>query len=123
MNKPARWNAKRARTAQGGLDNHLDIASDPEFATHREDPPGFEPKVVFQQWKGRQRNECIRGTLSLYKDKPVFDLRVFFTTPSGHMQATKKGITVAVAKLPDLRKALEKAEGLAIDLDLIEATS
>jgi hypothetical protein len=113
----------RGRSAvRGGLDSHMDIASDPEFSTHRDDPLA-EPIIVFQLWKGRQRAECIRITLSRYQAKPVFDLWVFFTTKTGHMQASKKGITVAIAKLPELRKALEKAEATAIDLDLIEAVT
>jgi Transcriptional Coactivator p15 (PC4) len=118
MKNPA-INGRGQSAVRGGLDGHLDICSDPQFATHP--APLAEPEIVFQLWKGRQRNECIRATISLYKDKPVFDLRVFFTTPSGHMRATKKGITVAIAKLPDLRKAFEKAEARAVALDLIEA--
>lgn len=121
MNKPARWNAKRAR-ATGGLDNHLDIALDPAFATHSEKPLA-EPEVVFQTWKGRQRTECIRATLSRYQDRPIFDLRIYFTTKTGHMQASRKGITIAIAKLPQLRKALERAEARALALNLIEAAS
>jgi hypothetical protein len=121
MKNPA-MNRRGRSAVRGGLDNHLDIASDPEFSTHLDNPLG-EPEVVFQEWKGRQRTECIRGTLSLYQGRPVFDLRVFFTTHSGHMQASKKGITFAVGKLRTLRKALEKAEARALALDLIEAAS
>lgn len=79
--------------------------------------------MVFQLWKGRQRSECIRLTLSRFNGKPIGDLRVFFITKTGHMHASKKGIAFAIAKLPELRKALEKAEAKAIDLDLIEAVS
>lgn len=123
MNKPARRSAKRARGAMsGGLSGHLDIASDPAFATHLVDPLA-EPQVVFQMWKGRQRQECIRLTLTRYKGKAIADLRVFFITSTGHMQASKKGVAFAIAKLPELRKALEKAEAKALDLDLIEAAS
>jgi hypothetical protein len=107
---------------KGDLSNRLDICSDPQFATHPDDPLA-EPVVVFQLWKGRQRNECIRLNISRYKGKSIGDLRVFFTTKTGHMQATKKGIAFAIAKLPDLRKALEKAGSKAIELDLIEAVS
>src|SRR5579859_899310 len=121
MKNPA-LNGRGRRVVRGGLANHLDICSDPAFATHLTDPLA-DPLVVFQMWKGRQRNECIRATLSRYQGKPVFDVRVFFTTKTGHMQATKKGVTVAVANLPSLRKALEKAEAKAIELDLLEAVS
>jgi Transcriptional Coactivator p15 (PC4) len=99
---------------------NLDVCSDPEFAAPACDPLA-EPRVVFQLWKGRQRNECIRLTISRYKGKPIGDLRIFFTTKSGHMQASKKGIAFAIGKLPELRKALERAEAVALDLDLIEA--
>jgi hypothetical protein len=124
MTERARFSSRRTRQAisEGGLGRHLDIAADPEFATPPDDPLA-EPRVVFQVWKGRQRSECIRLTLSRYKGKAIADLRVFFTTSSGHMQPTKKGIAFGVAKLPELRKALEKAEATAIDLDLIEAVS
>jgi len=98
----------------------MDIAIDPEFSANAIDPLA-EPIVIFQMWKGRQRTECIRLTLSSYKGKPTCDLRVFFTTKTGHMQASKKGVTVSIAKLPELRKALEKAEARALDLNLIEA--
>jgi hypothetical protein len=124
MTEPTRLNSRRTREAirKGGLNGHLDICSDPAFATHPEDPLA-EPKIAFQIWKGRQRRECIRGTISRYQGKPIFDVRVFFTTKTGHMQASKKGIAFAIAKLPELRKALELAETKAIELDLIEAVS
>ena len=98
---------------KGAVSKLLDICSDPEFAALPADDPLAEPLVISQLWKGLQRNECIRLTISRYKGKPIGDLRVFFTTKTGHMQATKKGIVFAVAKLPDLRKALERAEAKA----------
>jgi hypothetical protein len=118
----ARRIAKRARQAtRDGLDNHLDICSDPDFATHPDDPLA-EP-ISWSLWKGRLRTECIRVTISRYQGKPIVDVRVFFTTPTGHMRPTKKGVAFAIAKLPELRKALEKAELKALDLDLIEAVT
>jgi len=110
------WSVRR----KGAVSRHLDICSDPEFAARPADDPLAEPIIVFQLWKGRQRNECIRLTISRYKGKPIGDLRVFFTAKNGCMQPTKKGIAFAIAKLPVLRKALEKAEAKAIELDLIE---
>jgi hypothetical protein len=121
MKNPA-VNGRGRSAVRGGLDNHQDIALNPAFATHIDDPLS-EPRVIFQLWKGRQRTECIRLTLSRYKGKPIGDLRVFFTTKTGHMQASKKGIAFAIAKLPELRKALEKAEATAIELNLIEAVT
>src|SRR5437016_5703073 len=123
MTELTRCNSRRARQAiRGGRDTDLDICSDPEFATHQDDPLG-EPIVVSQFWKSRRRDECVRVTLSRYQGKPILDIRVFFTTKTGHMQASKKGIAFGVAKVPALRKALEKAEAKAIELDLIESVS
>jgi hypothetical protein len=124
MAGPRRFNSERVRQAnnQGGRDTDLDICSDPAFATHLSDPLA-EPVVVSQFWKGRRRDECVRVTLSRYQGKPILDVRVFFTTKTGHMQASKKGIAFAISRLPLLRKALEKAETKALDLDLLEAVS
>ncbi len=120
MKKPARWKGEAGFRGRS-LDNRLDICSDPDFATHPDDPLA-EP-ISWSPWKGRQRTECIRVTISRYQGKPIVDVRVFFTTPTGHMQATRKGVAFAIAKLPELRRALEKAELKALDLDLIEANT
>ena len=123
MTGPRRIDGRVPRAMRkGDPSNRLDICSDPQFAT-RLDNPLAEPLVIFQLWKGRQRNECIRLTISRYKGKPIADLRVFFTTKAGCMQPSKKGIAFAIAKLPELRKALERAEAKAIELDLIEAVT
>lgn len=122
MTEPTLHRGARQANRRGGRDTDLDICSDPEFATHPEDPLA-EPRVVFQVWKGRGRTECIRFTVSRYKGKAIGDLRVYFTTAAGHMQASKKGVAFAIERLPELRKALEKAEALALELDLIEAAS
>lgn len=100
----------------------MDIACDPEFAAAPDDPLS-EAIVVAQFWKSRRRDECVRVTLSRYQGKPILDVRIYFTTASGFMQPSKKGIAFSIDKLPDLRKALEKAEARAITLDLLEAVS
>jgi hypothetical protein len=124
MTEIARFNSRRSRQAirKGDLDNHPDIALAVALQGTTPDDPLAEPIVLFQMWKGRQRNECIRLTLSRFKGKAICDLRVYFTTEAGLMRPTKKGITFRIEKLPEIRKALEKAEARAIDLDLIEAT-
>jgi hypothetical protein len=104
----------------GGLDSHLDICSDPAFATHLGDPLA-EP-ISWSLWRGRRRNEEIRVTLSRYEGRPIVDVRIFFVTSTGHMQPSKKGIALSVNRLPALFKSIEKAYGKAIDLQLIEAS-
>ncbi|MBR1086464.1 transcriptional coactivator p15/PC4 family protein [Bradyrhizobium manausense] len=123
MTETARFNSRRSRQQryrEDALAGRLDVASDPAFATSPGDPLA-EPRVVFQMWRGRQRTECIRLTISRLNGKAIGDLRIFFVTPTGHMQASKKGVAFSIEKLPDIRKALEKAEVIAIELDLIEA--
>ncbi|MET4170817.1 hypothetical protein ABIB99_001899 [Bradyrhizobium sp. LA6.1] len=122
MTEPAAQKRVRHAGRNRRENDHLDICSDPQFATSSLDPLA-EPIVVFQLWKGRRRNQCIRLTLSRLNGRAIGDLRVFFTTETGHMQASKKGVAFAIEKLPELRRALERAEAKAIELDLIEATS
>ncbi|MEK9281189.1 transcriptional coactivator p15/PC4 family protein [Bradyrhizobium sp. ISRA442] len=123
MTGPARFNSRRARQAiRGGRDTGLDICSDPAFATHLADPL-TEPRKIASFWRNRQRREEVRITLSRYEGRPVVSVWVFFTTQDGRMQPSKKGLVLAVSKLPELRKALEKAETMALELDLIEAVS
>jgi hypothetical protein len=45
-----------------------------------------------------------------YRDKMYVDLRVFFRDgETDELRPTKKGLTIALDFLPELRKALEKA--------------
>src|SRR6266704_1034398 len=123
MNKPARWNAKRARKAirEGGLDNHLDIASDPEFAKHPEDPLA-EPVIVDRFWKNR-KHDAIIVSLSRYQGHVLVDVRMHAMDKSGKLVPTPKGLALKITRLPNLVRAIEKAHAKALDLDLIEAVS
>jgi hypothetical protein len=121
MKNPASTWRRGRNTNRGDLDNHGDRASDTGLATHCD--PLAEEIVVAQFWKGRRRNEHIRVTLKRYEGRPIVDVRQFFVTESGHSQPTTRGIAMAIDRLPDLFKAIEKAYGKAIDLDLIEAAS
>jgi Transcriptional Coactivator p15 (PC4) len=118
VTKPARWNAKRAQAAipHGGLDNHLDIASDPEFATHN-DP--LKDEVVVGQFFKNRRKEHVRLTLKRFEGRPIADLRQFFVTKDGFSQPTTKGIALVVARLPDLAAIVNRAVKRAIELGLL----
>jgi hypothetical protein len=78
-----------------------------------------EPVKVAELWKNR-RGETIRATLVTYEGRNCFDLRQHFTAHDGRMQPTKKGITVAVLRLPELAAAVNKAVSTARDLGLID---
>lgn len=124
MTEPARFNGRRARQAisGSGLSGPLDIAVDPAFATHSDDPLA-EDIVVAQFWKGRRRCNHVRVTLKRFEGRPIVDVRQFFVTADGKSQPTTRGVALDVRRLPELRKALEKAEAKALELDLIEVAS
>jgi hypothetical protein len=111
---------ERGRSAvRGGLDNHLDIASDPEFATHPETDPLKEDVVVGQFFKNR-RKEHVRVTLKRFEGRAIADLRQFFVTKEGFSQPTTKGIALVVARLPDLAAVVNRAVKRAVELGLLE---
>ena len=78
-----------------------------------------EPVKVAEFWKNR-KGESIRATLVTYEGRNCFDLRQHFTAHDGRMRPTKKGITVAVLRLPELAAAVNKAVTVARDLGLID---
>ncbi|WP_377830314.1 transcriptional coactivator p15/PC4 family protein [Bradyrhizobium lupini] len=121
MRKPARFNTRRAQkaTSGGGLSGHLDIASDPAFATPFKTDPLAEP-IKWSLWRNRARREEIRVTLCRFNDRPIGDIRIFFTTADGRMQASKKGVAIDVARLPALADMLAKAVEKARQLGLLE---
>jgi hypothetical protein len=86
----------------------------------RAGPALAEPVKVAEFWKNR-KGESIRATLVTYEGRNCFDLRQHFTAHDGRMQPTKRGITVAVLRLPELAAAVSKALAKAIELGLIEA--
>ena len=66
-------------------------------------------RVVFEFEKSRA--ETIRASLKTYKGKRYADLRTFYwAEPASGEEAlapTKKGVTIALEHLPELRKAID----------------
>lgn len=61
-----------------------------------------------------QKNEIERVRISLtkYKGKDFFDLRLYYRDDGGEWKPTKKGLCLAIGLLPELKnaiKALDKA--------------
>jgi hypothetical protein len=77
-----------------------------------------EPVKVAEFWKNR-RGESIRATLVCYEGRDCFDLRQHFMADDGKLRPTKKGITIAVLRLPDLAAAVNKALVRARELGLL----
>jgi hypothetical protein len=79
-----------------------------------------DPVIVAQFFKNR-RKEIVRVTLAEYEGHPLVDVRQFFTDEKdGRVRATRKGIAMAVRRLPDLADAINKAMAKARELGLID---
>ncbi len=82
-------------------------------------PTVDQPVIVSRFWKTRWRNESVRVSLSLYEEHYLIDVRIFRTATNGIDFATSKGLSLGVRKLPELARALAKAEAEARALGLI----
>jgi Transcriptional Coactivator p15 (PC4) len=79
-----------------------------------------EPVVISKFWKNCRRNESVRISLSEYEGHSIIDVRVFATGTDGIDRPTPKGVAMGVRRLPELSRALVKAEAKARELGLIE---
>jgi Transcriptional Coactivator p15 (PC4) len=79
-----------------------------------------EPVVISRFWKSRRRNESVRVSLSEYQGHSIIDVRVFAIGTDGIDRPTPKGLAMGVRRLPELSRALVKAEAKARELGLIE---
>jgi hypothetical protein len=122
MNANTRPTRERAPEVQGSdLDSPNPSATGSPSAKYTA-PRGdamAEPVKVAEFWKNR-RGESIRATLVCYEGRNCFDLRQHFTADDGELRPTKKGITIAVLRLPELVAAVSKALVRARELGLIE---
>jgi hypothetical protein len=80
----------------------------------------IEP-IEWRLWKDRLRREAITVSLSTYQDRVVAGIRIFTTSQDGKMLPTTKGVTVAVARLPELATAVNRALKKARELGLLPA--
>jgi hypothetical protein len=78
-----------------------------------------EPVIVARFWANR-RGEAIFIQLREYEGRALVDVRKHFTAKDGTMQPTKKGLSIVVARLPELAAALTKAAAKAVELGLLE---
>jgi hypothetical protein len=79
-----------------------------------------EPVIVSEFWANR-RGETIRVQLREYEGRALIDLRKHFTDKTGKLQATKKGLALVIARLPELAAAINEALAQAHALRLIAA--
>jgi hypothetical protein len=81
-------------------------------------PPLTEPIIVAEFWANR-RGESIRIQLREFEGLALIDVRKHYTGADGKMAPTKKGISIAVTRLPDLNRAVAKALQKARELGLL----
>jgi hypothetical protein len=86
--------------------------------TARPTLPG--PIQIAKFWKSRNHTEHVRVELTEYEGHPLINVRIWQTGSDGIDRPTVKGIAMAVRKLPELARALVKAETQARGLGLID---
>jgi hypothetical protein len=82
--------------------------------------PLAEPIEIAKFWKNRRRNESVHVTLSEYEGHCLINVRVYCTGTDGIDRPTPKGVAMGIRKLPELARALAKAETEAQKLGLID---
>jgi hypothetical protein len=81
-------------------------------------PKLAEPVIVSEFWANR-RGESVRIQLREFEGLALIDIRKHYTAADGKMLPTKKGLSIAIARLPDLETAITKAVNTARKLGLI----
>jgi hypothetical protein len=98
---------------------HIGQAASPTNAPRkgRSRPTLAEPVIVSRFWKNRQ-HDAIVVELSTFEGRNVLDVRTNVMS-HGRLVPTPKGISIAVLRLPDLAKAINKALKQARELGLL----
>ena len=67
----------------------------------------------------KNRIEEVRVCLTEYQGMFLIDTRIYYKDSEGY-KPSKKGISLRYSKLPELLRALEKAQGVLIERGLLE---
>lgn len=78
------------------------------------------PVQISKFWKNRRRNKSVHVTLSEYEGHCLINVRVYSTGTDGIDRPTPKGVAMGIRRLPELARALAKAEAKARELGLID---
>jgi Transcriptional Coactivator p15 (PC4) len=79
-----------------------------------------EPVEVAKFWRNRWRRDAIVVSLSTYEGHNLISVRTHTTSQDGKMLPTTKGVALAIARLPELAAAVQKALAKARELGLID---
>ncbi len=78
-----------------------------------------EPVEIAKFWRNR-KHEAVLVSLREYGGRCILDARVHFEDKEGRLQPSKKGLSILVARLPELAAAITKALAKARELGLID---
>lgn len=79
------------------------------------------PITIAKFWKSaRDRTAHVRVELSEFKNHPLINLRIWESGSDGIDRPTVKGIALGIRKLPELARAIAKAEQRARELGLLD---
>jgi len=81
--------------------------------------PTLPEPIEWRLWKNRQRRDAIVVSLSTYEGHNLIGVRMHTTSQDGKMLPTAKGVSMMVARLPELAKAVELALAKARELHLL----
>jgi hypothetical protein len=81
-------------------------------------PTLAEPIMVSRFWRNR-KGEAVFVQLRPFEGRALVDLRIHYTDKAGKMAPTEKGLSIVVARLPELAAAINKAVRTAQGLGLL----
>jgi len=76
--------------------------------------------IEWRLWKNRQRRDAITVSLSTFENRNLISVRLYTTSTDGKMLPTAKGVSLVVARLPELATAIARALAKARELGLID---
>jgi|RhiMetdeSRZDD1v2_1073273.scaffolds.fasta_scaffold1451861_1 hypothetical protein len=71
---------------------------------------GPEREIEISKFWVSRRGDALITRIVIYRGRPFVDFRRYYTDKSGKFAPTKKGFLLALRKLPELRRAIEKAD-------------
>jgi hypothetical protein len=84
-------------------------------------PKLVAPVPIAKFWKSpRDRTRHVRLEISEWQDHTLLNIRVWQTGSDGVDRPTKQGIALTVSKIPELARALARAETTAREMGLID---
>jgi hypothetical protein len=84
--------------------------------------PTLPEPIEWRLWKNRQRRDAIVVSLSTFEDRNLISVRTYTTNQAGKMLPTAKGVSLVIARLPELAIAINRALKKARELGLIDDT-